>query len=137
MAGNHFWALTNSFFRSTFTLSLQISFMTTTSDVDKVKTLLVKLRDTPVNSADGSDDVLAPVFGYLMKAPSNSSDKCYHWFCPRADQVTVAAATFLLRLFAYNSPRVEEWKARLIGCLAGCCACVKALSEAKRTSRST
>lgn len=111
--------------------------MITTNDVDKVKALLVKLHDTPVNSADGSDDVLAPLFNYLMKVPSNSSDKSYHWFCSRADQVTVGAATFLLRLFAYGSPKVDEWRARLIGCLAGCCACVKAFGEAKFTSRST
>ncbi|KAF8443044.1 SEN1 N terminal-domain-containing protein [Boletus edulis BED1] len=111
--------------------------MTTTSDVDKVKALLVRLRDTPINSADGSDDVLAPVFTHLMKVPPNSSDKCYHWFCSRADQVTVGAATFLLRLFAYSSPKVEEWKARLIACLTGCCPCVKAFGEVKLTSRST
>ncbi|KAG9315885.1 hypothetical protein JVU11DRAFT_3534 [Chiua virens] len=88
--------------------------MTTASDVQKVKALLTKLRDAPVNSADGSDDVLAPVFSYLMKVPSNSSDQSYHWFCSQADQATVGAATFLLRLFAYNSPRVDEWKARLL-----------------------
>lgn len=111
--------------------------MTTTPDVDKVKALLAKLRDTPVNSADSSDDMLSPVFNYLMKAPSNSSNKYYHWFCSRADQVTIGAATFLLRLFAYNSPKVDEWKARLIGCLVGCCACVKAFGEVKVTSRST
>lgn len=111
--------------------------MTTTSDVDKVKALLVKLRDTPVNSAEGSDDVLAPVFNYLMKVPADNIDKRYHWFCARAHQATVGAATFLLRLFAYGSPKVAEWKARLIGCLAGCCACVKAFGEVKLTSRST
>ncbi|KAF9242609.1 SEN1 N terminal-domain-containing protein [Melanogaster broomeanus] len=113
--------------------------MTTASDVDldKVKGLLARLRDTPVNTVDGSDDILAPIFGYLMQVPSNSTDKCYHWFCSRADQLTVEAATFLLRLFAYNSPRVDEWKSRLGGCLAGCCACVKAFGEVKVSSRST
>ncbi|KAG6376985.1 putative senataxin [Boletus reticuloceps] len=111
--------------------------MTTTSEVVKVKALLVRLRDTPINSADGSDDVLAPVFTYLMKVLPNSSDKCYHWFCSRADQVTVGAATFLLRLFAYSSPKVDEWRARLIACLTGCCPCVKAFGEVKLTSRST
>lgn len=110
---------------------------TTTTDVDKVKALLARLHDAPVDSADGSDDVLFPVFNYLMKVPSNSSDKRYHWFCSRADQLTVDAAAFLLRLFAYNSPKVDEWKARLIGCLGGCCACVKAFGEVKVTSRST
>lgn len=111
--------------------------MTTTADVDKVKALLARLRDTPVNSADSSDDVLFQVFNYLMNVPSNSSDKCYHWFCSRADQVTVDAATFLLRLFAYSSSKVDGWKARFIGCLAGCCACVKAFGEVKVTSRLT
>ncbi|KIJ64432.1 hypothetical protein HYDPIDRAFT_187805 [Hydnomerulius pinastri MD-312] len=111
--------------------------MTTTKDANKVKALLASVRDTPVNTADASDDVLGPIYGYLMKVPSNSSDKCYHWFCSSADQLTVEAATFLLRLFAYNSPNVEEWKNRLRGCLAGCCACVKSFGEVKVTSRLT
>jgi senataxin len=111
--------------------------MTTASDVDKVKALLASVRDTPVNTADGSDDVLAPIFGYLMKVSPNNSDKRCHWFCSHADHLTVEAATFLLRLFAYNSPRVEEWKARLVGCLAGCCNCVRAFGEVKVSSRST
>ncbi|KAF8843323.1 hypothetical protein BDN67DRAFT_945625 [Paxillus ammoniavirescens] len=111
--------------------------MTTASDVDKVKALLASVRDTPVNTADGSDDILAPIFGYLMKVPPNKNDRRCHWFCSLADHLTVEAATFLLRLFAYNSPRVEEWKAKLVGCLAGCCDCVRVFGEVKVSSRST
>ncbi|KAF9220939.1 hypothetical protein BS17DRAFT_786249 [Gyrodon lividus] len=111
--------------------------MTTANDVDKVKALLARVRDTPVNTTGGSDDILALIFSYLMKVPPNSNDKRCHWFCSHADQLTVEAATFLLRLFAYNSPRVEEWKATLVRCLAGCCACVKAFGEVKVSSRST
>ncbi|KIK99636.1 hypothetical protein PAXRUDRAFT_822556 [Paxillus rubicundulus Ve08.2h10] len=111
--------------------------MTTANDEDKVKALLASVRDTPVNTADGSDDVLAPIFGYLMKVPPNNNDGRCHWFCSHADHLTVEAATFLLRLFAYNSPRVEEWKASLVGCLAGCCDCVRAFGEVKVSSRST
>ncbi|KAI6114047.1 SEN1 N terminal-domain-containing protein [Pisolithus sp. B1] len=65
------------------------------------------------------------------------SDKCYHWFCSRADPLTVEAATFLLRLFAYDSPQVEKWKVKLRTCLAGCSECVKVLGEVKVSSRPT
>ncbi|KAG1848713.1 SEN1 N terminal-domain-containing protein [Suillus subalutaceus] len=73
-----------------------------TSDVklSKVKTLLTSVRDTPVNTADGADDILQPIFSYLMDIPPSASDNTYHWFCSRADQLTIGAATFLLRLFA-------------------------------------
>ncbi|KAI6122505.1 SEN1 N terminal-domain-containing protein [Pisolithus croceorrhizus] len=71
------------------------------------------------------------------KAYLPASDKCYHWFCSRADPLTVEAATFLLRLFAYDSPQVEKWKVKLRTCLAGCSECVKVLGEVKVSSRPT
>lgn len=111
--------------------------MTPRDDVDNVKAILASVRDAPVNTEAGSDEVLIPVHSYLMKLPPDTSDKCYHWFCSRADQVTVEAATFLLRLFAYNSGLVDKWKARLKVCLAGCSKCVKGLGEIKVSSRST
>ncbi|KAH7885389.1 SEN1 N terminal-domain-containing protein [Phlebopus sp. FC_14] len=111
--------------------------MTTPNDVARVKALLAKVHDTPVNTEDARDELLVPIFSYLMQVPSDSSDKCHHWFCTRADPLTVDAAAFLLRLFAYNSPRVHEWKDRLHACLAGCCGCIKAFGEVKVSSRST
>lgn len=111
--------------------------MTSGDDVDKINGILASVRDTPLSTSEATDEVLAPVYTYLMTVPSNSSDKCYHWFCSRADPLTVDAAAFLLRLFAYDSPQVEKWKARLRSCLAGCSECVKALGEVKVSSRST
>ncbi|KAL4081054.1 SEN1 N terminal-domain-containing protein [Scleroderma citrinum] len=111
--------------------------MTSGDDVENVKGILASVRDTPVNTEGGTDEVLQPIHSYLMRVPPDTSDKCYHWFCSRADQVTVDAATFLLRLFAYNSAHVDKWKARLQSCLAKCGTCVKVLGEVKATSRST
>ncbi|KAI6044781.1 SEN1 N terminal-domain-containing protein [Pisolithus marmoratus] len=111
--------------------------MTSGGDVDQIKGILASVRDTPLSTSTATDEVLAPVYTYLMTVPSNSSDKCYHWFCSRADPLTVDASTFLLRLFAYDSPQVEKWKARLRTCLAGCCECVKTLAEVKVSSRPT
>ncbi|KAG1882613.1 SEN1 N terminal-domain-containing protein [Suillus subluteus] len=110
-----------------------------TSDVklSKVKTLLTSVRDTPVNTADGADDILQPIFSYLMDIPPSASDNTYHWFCSHADQLTIGAATFLLRLFAYDSPRVDDWKRRLKSCLSGCCQCIRGFGEVKASSRTT
>ena len=113
------------------------SFMAPTNDVAKLKTLLATLRNNPVNTTDGSDSLLAPIFIYLMKIPPSTTDKSLHWFCDRADQLTVDAATFLVRLFAYNSTRVDEWKKKFRICLNGCPSCVKSFGEIKISSRHT
>ncbi|EGN98396.1 hypothetical protein SERLA73DRAFT_109860 [Serpula lacrymans var. lacrymans S7.3] len=107
------------------------------TEVSKVKTLLATLRDTPVNTTDGSDSLLAPIFVYLMKVQASPNDKTLHWFCDRADQLTIDAATFLIRLFAYNSVRVDEWKKKFQVCLEGCSKCVKGFGEVKVSSRHT
>ncbi|KAG2151416.1 SEN1 N terminal-domain-containing protein [Suillus clintonianus] len=111
--------------------------MTSDAELTKVKTLLTSVRDAPVNTADGADDVLQPIYLYLMKIPPSASDHTYHWFCSRANQLTIGAATFLLRLFAYDSPLVDDWKKRLKSCLSGCCQCIKGLGEVKASSRTT
>ena len=111
--------------------------MTSDVELSKVRALLVSVRDAPVNTADATDDILGPIYSYLMKIPPSPSDNTYHWFCSRAQQLTIDAATFLLRLFAYDSPRVDEWKKRLKSSLAGCCHCIKGLGEAKTSSRKT
>jgi senataxin len=111
--------------------------MTSTVDVAHVEKLLQNLRDVPVNTEGASDSFLGPIFTYLMKVPPNPLDGVLHWFCDRAGQLTIDAATFLIRLFAYSSPRVDVWKEKFEACLGSCCDCVKGLEEAKRSSRDT
>ncbi|KAJ6619424.1 SEN1 N terminal-domain-containing protein [Mycena sp. CBHHK59/15] len=98
---------------------------------------LATLRDSPVNNDGASDAVLSDIFTYLMGVPPSPSDGCLHWFCDRATSTTVGAATFLIRLFAYNSPVIEQWKTKFRFCLNGCSECVKGLQEAKFTSKTT
>jgi senataxin len=103
----------------------------------EIETRLVSLRDNPVNTADSSQDVLPPIYRYLMAVPTDPTDRNLHWFCARADSVTIGAATFLIRLFAYESELVEEWKKKLEACLTACPACVQSFGEVKITSRHT
>jgi senataxin len=101
-----------------------------------VQSLLSNLRDAPVNTDGALDAILAPIYDHLMKVPS-TPDGRFHWFCERAEPVTIEASTFLIRLFAYNSPRVDEWKKRFESCVTGCLLCVKGLGELKESSRKT
>lgn len=98
---------------------------------------LAALRDSPVDNAGASDAVLATLFTYLMGITPSPSDGRLHWFCDRATSTTVAAATFLIRLFAYSSPLVEEWRTKFRACLKGCPECVQGLQDAKITSKNT
>jgi senataxin len=109
---------------------------TTPSKAD-IETRLASLRDKPVGSSDGGENVLFPIYNYLMAVPADVSDGGVHWFCPRAASVTIEAATFLIRLFAYESDKVKAWKARFEKCLAGCSECVQGLEEVKVSSRHT
>lgn len=104
-------------------------------DLDKVKTTLDILRDNPADTSAAGRDVLALITDFLLKPLS--SDAPVHWFCERADKPTIDAATFLLRLHAYNSDVVNSWRQHLTRCLKGCCGCVKGLSEAKTSSKHT
>jgi hypothetical protein len=103
----------------------------------QVEVRLASLRDNPVNTADAGENVLAPIYQYLMAIPADFSDGNVHWFCAKAEAVTTGAATFLIRLFAYSSPLVHGWQKRLETCLTGCPACVQGFCEAKSTSRHT
>ncbi|KAI0269828.1 SEN1 N terminal-domain-containing protein [Gloeopeniophorella convolvens] len=80
---------------------------------------------------------MSEVLDYLFKVPTDPSDGAFHWFCQRADPTTREAASFLLRLLAYDSQRVNDWKVRMKGMLRSCCDCVKGLQEAKEASRTT
>lgn len=98
--------------------------------------LLKNLHDTPVDT-NGSVAALKELYDYLVSVPPDAADGRTHWFCHKADTVTVEAATFLLRLFAYNSERVNEWKKKFEGCMNGCCHCIQGLQRVKYTSRNT
>jgi hypothetical protein len=107
-------------------------------DAKQVQALLERLRNEPVGSEGSTDSIMKVVFDYLFKVPAqDTSDDLCHWFCHRADNVTREAATFLIRLFAYDSQRVNDWRARMKKLLASCCDCVRGLQEAKRTSQET
>jgi senataxin len=103
----------------------------------QVETLLERLRKEPVGSEGSTDQIMKVVFDHLIKVPGDPLDGTYHWFCQRANNVTQEAAAFLIRLFAYDSQRVDEWKARMKVIISSCCDCVRALQEAKTTSQET
>lgn len=107
--------------------------MASSSKTDVAATLK-SFRDTPVSQAANSD--LQSIFRYLV-AENSPADGPLHWFCAKADDLIVEAASFLVRLHAYNSPQVIQWRQRLQTCLAGCSACVKRLQEIKAQTRQT
>ncbi|KAI0304428.1 SEN1 N terminal-domain-containing protein [Multifurca ochricompacta] len=107
------------------------------NDTKQVQVLLERLRKEPVGSEGSTDNIMKVVFEYLFKVPADPSDGVYHWFCQRADNVTQEAAAFLLRLFAYDSQRVDDWRTRMKSLMSSCCDCVRELQEAKRTSQET
>ncbi len=108
---------------------------------DEVKKKLLELRDQPV--AIASDDVLRLVSTYLLgslKKPEsldNVLPKFGHWFCSQAEDLVKEAATFLIRLHAYNSSSVDIWRAQLKRVLSRCCYCVRGMHEAENMSRHT
>ena len=104
------------------------------SGLKQVRLKLDQLRDPPAGTQDAPEDVLGLIYGVLIK---DSTPSKAHWFCSRADKLTIDAATFLLRLHAYNSPRVNVWRTHLQACLKGCAGCVQGMQEAKTTSRHT
>jgi hypothetical protein len=103
----------------------------------QVETLLERLRKEPVGSEGSTDQIMKVVFDYLINVPEDPLGGTYHWFCQRADNVTQEAAAFLIRLFAYDSQRVDKWKACMKKIIFSCCDCVRALQEVKRTSQQT
>lgn len=107
------------------------------SDPQDIDKLLTKLRDDPLDTNDETERALLPIFQYLMSIPAHASDGLFHWFCEKADPIALEAATFLLRLFAYDSGGVEKWKQRLQLVFKGCCGCVRGGQLAKLTSEQT
>ncbi|KAK0487479.1 SEN1 N terminal-domain-containing protein [Armillaria novae-zelandiae] len=109
--------------------------MAAATSATQVQNILDKLRDSPVDSDNLANDVLAQVYNYLMGVSKDRED--IHWFCGRATTTTVAAATFLIRLFAYTSSLVLTWKERLSACVMKCADCACGLERAKYSSRTT
>ncbi|GLB38538.1 putative SEN1 N terminal [Lyophyllum shimeji] len=99
-----------------------------------VRQLLATLRDVPVDTVNMSTSILKTIYDHLMNVPSGS-DNVLHWFCHRAASDTAEAATFLIRMFAYQS--VDQWRAKFQSCMSRCVDCVQWLERAKVTSRST
>lgn len=108
----------------------------TTTDLPSIEALLARLRDVPADSHKITDDVLGVIYSHLMSVPATVSGDL-HWFCSAAQPTTIAAATFLLRLLAYSSPEVDNWKEKFHLCLSKCSECVQGLEEVKETSKST
>ncbi|KAF9013411.1 SEN1 N terminal-domain-containing protein [Cyathus striatus] len=106
------------------------------STTNNVERLLADLRDAPIDTSGPSDAVLGQIYTYLMDKPQTSSGEV-HWFCSKADPIIVEAATFLLRLFAYDSPQVQTWKQILDRCLSNCTRCIISFEAAKVSSRNT
>lgn len=105
-------------------------------EVKNVKNLLANLRDDPADTTKASDAILEQVYLYLMEMPENDAGEI-HWFCKRADPTTVEAATFLIRLMAYQSKEVNKWKSKFHQCLSACASCVQGLESAKVASQAT
>jgi senataxin len=104
------------------------------TSIDHVKHLLVSLRESP-QELEISDNILQDVYLYLMNMTFLKDE--VHWFCEKADTTTIEAATFLIRLFAYDSGEVKRWKERLHKCVTTCVLCVQGLEQQKILSRQT
>ena len=113
-------------------MSVEVSF----NDPQQLDAILTRFRDEPVDSGGDVDTLLPPILQFLMDRRTGS-DGLYHWFCDRASQLALKAATFLLRLFAYDNGRVEGWKIRLQSILQSCHACAQGLQEAKLNCQQT
>jgi senataxin len=105
-------------------------------DARDVKNVLADLRDNPADTTRASDAILQQIYLYLMKVPPNDAGEI-HWFCKLAVPTTVEAATFLIRLMAYQSEEVNKWKSKLHRCLSICASCVQGLELAKVASQHT
>ncbi|KAG9227572.1 hypothetical protein CCMSSC00406_0000782 [Pleurotus cornucopiae] len=104
-------------------------------DLRAVRERLNTFRDTPVDNNGCSDVDLQLIYKYLIE--HEATQDAPHWFCEQASPLTIDAATFLLRLRAYDSESVLVWLNKLKECLLGCAGCVKGLEEAKVTARDT
>lgn len=98
---------------------------------------LADLRQLPVDSNGTSDELLQTIYAHLVSVTPADANVALHWFCNRAHENTIESATFLLRLFAYDSPQVTKWKQLFQRCTTSCLDCVAVLESKKIESRTT
>ncbi|KAH7102537.1 SEN1 N terminal-domain-containing protein [Auriculariales sp. MPI-PUGE-AT-0066] len=97
---------------------------------------LEQLRDNPVGLQGIKEDTLHAVLDFVLR--TDKIDGRYHLFCNLAKPVWVEAATFILRIYAYqDSSDVKRLRARFAQVLSECRACVQAFQARKWTSRRT
>ncbi|PPQ66263.1 hypothetical protein CVT24_007281 [Panaeolus cyanescens] len=104
-----------------------------TSQSNLVRGLLDNLYRNPEGNTV-KEETLGAIFTHLYDVKPNSAGE-YHWFCSQASTLTIDAATFSIRLFAYSSEAVTLWKARLRKCISCCASCVRGMELAKELSR--
>ncbi|KAF9485837.1 hypothetical protein BDN70DRAFT_870734 [Pholiota conissans] len=98
--------------------------------------LLQALHDVPATTDDAPNPMLVAIYTYLTTQDPNLPGDI-HWFCDKADPIIKEAAAFLLRLHAYNSARVIEWKTILQKCISRCAPCAQGLEIGKAAWKST
>ncbi|EJD50704.1 hypothetical protein AURDEDRAFT_83748 [Auricularia subglabra TFB-10046 SS5] len=102
----------------------------------QLEQLLAEMRDSPVGLEGVSEELLRYILNAVMQTPKTGD--CYHWYCAQARPLIKEAATFALRLFAYNaSKHVEALRDRLALVLDECCDCVHEFQIQKWSSRET
>ena len=97
--------------------------------------LLANLRTSPIDTENIlADPILATINDYFV---SKTARQSHHWYCDKADDTLIEAATFLIRLFAYEDSRVHQWKTDLNTCLSSCYKCNFGFERAKEKSCKT
>ncbi|KAL1748411.1 SEN1 N terminal-domain-containing protein [Schizophyllum fasciatum] len=101
----------------------------------EIANILADVRADPAKYNKPSETILGAIYGYVVKTgPPELSH--IHWFCSSASETLREAATFLIRLFAYNSPLVETWKSQYCSCVNECAHCALGVEVAKTRARS-
>lgn len=96
-----------------------------TSEDAALATLLGKLKNTPVGS-DLKERDLQAVYDYLITKDPQPE----HWFCEAAPYTLVPeAASFALRLHAYNGEQAKKWKTALAKIVSVCSACARGMED--------
>jgi senataxin len=101
-----------------------------------IATLLDNLREDPVDNTGVTDQILGRIYNHLLAVSKDKNGKL-HWYCQRASSTTIGAASFLLRLFAYDGQEAETWRGHLNTCFVGCCDCIVEFEKVKGSSRMT
>ncbi|KAG8930710.1 DEAD-box type RNA helicase [Tulasnella sp. 418] len=97
------------------------------------KKLLEELRNNPVNTGGSTDEYLKKCLDFVDSKKPRSGPS--HLYCSRTTEVVREAATFLIRLQAYQNS--QAWKERLIALFRECLDCVRGYAEARGRSDKT